>query len=456
MAKLAAGLLVVLAITAAAQDQGRPIFHTEANYVRVDVFPTLRGAPVGDLKQNDFEVIEDRVPQTIAAFEHVIVQANMSSDLRREPRTLAESRAMAETTRGRVFVLFLDFYHVEDTVSMQIRQPLITALDRLLAEGDLLAVMTPDMQARDITFTAKTASVAETLGTVWGHRDRVDDDRDPEDGNFKACYQVFPCPAGLADELIDRRRETKTLEALDDLVQYLHGVREERKAVLAVTDGWRLFEPNEGMLLPVGAHCNGVIAGTPPIGVDPRTGRLGALATAPGGPESRCEVDRRRLLEIDNARRVREIGDEANRANVSFYPIDPRGLVASDQHMQSPGLPDVDAHTTLISPRQDIAQSAARQSSLRALALDTDGMAIVATNDIPGALRKVADDLGSDYLPQLLLDRQDRRQVSCNLGQGEASRRRGPRSARIPSADLGRGGGRLARSAPSGAGRVAC
>src|ERR1700680_4965071 len=98
MRKLVVGLLVALAITIAAQDQAQnPTFHTEANYVRVDVFPTLRGAPVLDLKQGDFEVVEDKTPQKITAFEHVVVQANVPEDLRRDPRTVAESRAIAQT-----------------------------------------------------------------------------------------------------------------------------------------------------------------------------------------------------------------------------------------------------------------------------------------------------------------------------------------------------------------------
>ncbi len=404
MRKLVVGLLVALAISVAAQDRAQtPTFHPEANYVRVDVFPTVRGVPVGDLKQDDFEIIEDKVPQKVTAFEHVIVQANVAPDLRREPRTVAESREMAQTARGRVFVLFLDFYHVEGTASFKIQKPLVDALDRTLGYGDLIAVMTPDMTSRDLTFTAKTGSVEEILAQAWGHRDRVDL-RDPEDENLESCYGLGSCPSTLATELVARRRETQTLDSLDDLVQYLRGVREERKAVLAVTDGWRLFEPNEALLSPPGIQCQGPTAALPPIGVDPRTGRLGGLPTSPGigsnGPTygSQCEADRQHLAHIDNQRRARDLGDEANRANVSFYPIDPRGLVASEQAMQPPGLPGVDLDTVPMSLRADIAMTAARQSSLRTLALDTDGTAIVATNDISGALRKVADDLSSYYL----------------------------------------------------------
>jgi len=398
MAKLTLGLFVAFTIVAAGQDQPAQ-FRTSASFIRVDVFPTAKGVPVDDLKQDDFEILEDKVPQRIASFEHVVVQTHVPEEARREPATLTESRAAVATTRGRVWVLFLDVYHVEGTGSQKIRQPLVDLLDHALGEGDLLAVMVPGMSARDLTFVAKTRSVAAVLDQVWGRRDRIDE-RDPEDANTKQCYPLPPvCPGGLADEIIDRRRETKTLDALRDLVEYLRDVREERKAVLTVTDGWRLFEPNPRLPLPIGVYCSGPTAGTPPLGTDPRNGRIVSSSPPPGAfSESQCEIDRMRFANIDDYQRMRDIGEEANRANVSFYPIDPRGLVASDQAMQPPGLAGVDMHTAPISPKADVTQTDARLRSLRTLALDTDGTAIVATNDIPGALRRVAADLSSYYL----------------------------------------------------------
>ena len=40
----------------------RPTFRAEANYVRVDVYPTADGRPVMDLTQDEFQVLEDGVP----------------------------------------------------------------------------------------------------------------------------------------------------------------------------------------------------------------------------------------------------------------------------------------------------------------------------------------------------------------------------------------------------------
>ena len=43
-----------------------------------------------------------------------------------------------------------------------------------------------------------------------------------------------------------------------------------------------------------------------------------------------CDADRQPLAHMDNERYFRQILDDANRANASFYPVDPRGLPVFD------------------------------------------------------------------------------------------------------------------------------
>ena len=95
------------------------------------------------------------------------------------------------------------------------------------------------------------------------------------------------------------------------------------------------------------------------------------------------------LSTINNSRRVRDLTDAANRANVSFYPVYPRGLVAFDAPI-GPERPPTAA--------EDRANLFGRQSNLRELADNTDGVAVVNTNDIDGALRRIVADLSSYYL----------------------------------------------------------
>src|SRR4051812_13101142 len=100
----------VAALTARPQDP-QPTFKTEANYIRVDVYPTLNGVAVTDLRREDFEVYDENVLQTVDTFEHVTIRTAAPQEVRREPNTVAESREMLDNGRARVFVVFLDTGH---------------------------------------------------------------------------------------------------------------------------------------------------------------------------------------------------------------------------------------------------------------------------------------------------------------------------------------------------------
>jgi len=300
--------------------------------------------------------------------------------------------------------LFLDFYHVEQVASTRIRKPLVDVLNEALGADDMIAVMTPGMRASELTFTPKRTTVDAILSKVWGERDAFIN-RDPEDDAYAACYPgVRDTPAcrgdiGVADEMIARRREQLTIEALHDLVTYLRGIREERKAVLVITDGWRLFTPNDDLTHTIG--CKPADPTGPGIGIDPRNGRLtSAPPDQPMAQSAMCERDRTRLAQLNDEIEAREIGQDANRGNVSFYPIDPRGLAAYDDRNPAslPLVPTPLSPTARTDPREDTARQLARIRGLRALADDTDGVAIVQTGDILTPLRKAVNDLSSYYL----------------------------------------------------------
>jgi VWFA-related protein len=382
------------------QPPPQPTFRAEANYVRVDVFPTKDGAPVLDLTREDFEVFESGAPQKLEQFEHVVIRAAGPQDTRIEPNTVAESRAMAENPRARVFVVFLDTYHVDVGASHNIRRPLIDALDRVIGQDDLVGVMTPEMSARDIAFARKTRTIEGFLTRYWhwGERDRMIPP-DPEDAEYGFCYpnrNQGECTDqnGVAAEMIDRRHEKRAIDALRDLVVFLGGVREERKAILAITNGWLLYRPNPSLARPL--NCHGVPTG-PIVSVDPRSGKL--TTKEPGtnySPNRTCEIDRLNLAQIDDATDFRELLDQANRANASFYPVDPRGLAVFDTPMMRTDVPGPPA--PMVPLTVDAAMLRGRVESLRTLAEATDGLAIVNSNDIASGLKRAVADLSSYYL----------------------------------------------------------
>jgi VWFA-related protein len=394
-----AGLSIALV---AAQDQPpRPTFRTEANYVRVDVYPTKDGGPVLDLSKDDFEILEERTPQKIDQFEHIVIRAAGPQESRIEPNNPREMRSMLETGRARVFVLFLDTYHVDVIGSHNIRKPLVDALDRVIGPEDLVGVMTPEMSPADIAFARKTTTIDGFLTKYWywGERDRMVPP-DPQDQEYGMCYPDVlpgdPCidQNGIAAAMIDRRHEKLTLDALQDLVRFLRGVREERKAVLALSDGWLQYRPDTSLARPL--HCHD-LPGQSPIGIDRRTGKPTANE-ANASHEAKCGTDRVHLALLENDREFREILDQANAANTSFYPIDPRGLVVFDTPIERQGVFGAPALTPTLSLQADSAMLKARLTSLRTLADATDGLAILDSNNLAAGLKRAVDDLSSYYL----------------------------------------------------------
>jgi hypothetical protein len=92
---------------------------------------------------------------------------------------------------------------------------------------------------------------------------------------------------------------------------------------------------------------------------------------------------------MDNERYFREILDDANRANASFYPVDPRGLPVFDNPIGPDAPPPVNVDASMLKTRQE---------SLRTLAVATDGIAVMNSNDIERGLKRVVADLNSYYL----------------------------------------------------------
>jgi VWFA-related protein len=395
----------------------QPTFRIEANFVRVDVYPTRDGKPIRDLKPEDFEILEDGRPQTIETFEHVEVRGFRPQEERREPQTVTEARAMAEDPRSRLFVLFLDTYHTQLAGSHAMRPALIDLLNRVVGPDDMFAVMTPDMSAADLAFARRTTTVEGELTKhwYWGRRDRLAD-RDPAEERYVACFpssefgmiagfdrqcrdprdptgrSLTTQPAdfytGVASEMIARRRERRVLDAFRDLTLYLGGVREERKAVIAITDGWALYRPNPH-LARLGV-CDPA-PGAQRVGTGP-DGRLTTdVDRARGGrftdTRQACEEDRQVLAHLDNWQAFHDLFDYANRFNVSFYPIDSRGLPVFDAQIWE-GVP----------PALDAARLRNRIESLRTLAENTDGLAVVNSNDFGPGIRRIVDDLTSYYL----------------------------------------------------------
>jgi VWFA-related protein len=363
---LGAGLA---ALRAAPAPQPQQPIRVGTNFVRVDVYPTKDGRIVEGLKASDFEIFEDGVPQKVDTFEHVVATIGPHT-ARVEPNSQRDMNQALANPRTRVFLIFLDTTAVDFENSRLITEPLIGFLKQYLADDDLVGVMTPGMSATQVVFGRKTAVIESGLRQAWpwGRRNmELDPELDRRQIQYALCY---PGAGDVAGKMSARSRERATLEALQDVVRYLASVRDERKAVVAVTQGWTLYREDPDMLRKRPTEA--------PIGVDKiRVGPTGKLTTEDhrntvnAMPPSQCDADRVYLAGINDDEYLREIIGDANRGNTSFYMIDPSGLTV---------------------------RTADKSGAMRTLAENTDGVAVLDTNDLSHGFRRMADDMASYYL----------------------------------------------------------
>lgn len=377
----------------------QPPFRVETSLVRVDAYATKDGVPVADLGEADFEVLEDNTPQKIASFEHIVVPSIRSQDALSDPSPSAANQLAADPRR-RVFVIYLDYNHVGVQGSHAIQEPLIEFMQRVMSDDDLVGVMTPDMSPSQIAFGRRTRVIEDGLrkNWAWGRRGTLYTE-DERERMYDMCFPPGPGEPGpisaLAKTLITRRRERIVLESLRDLTMHMASIREGRTAVVTVSDGWLLFKPDPSIMKQrigdSGAPMDPMPGTPPPVGV----GRKGTLTTRPNQTtdpvedRTACDADRAQLAMIDNDSFFRDLLGNANRANVSFYTIDPRGLSTYDEPLGlDPPLP----------PEVDRQRLTTRMDTLMTLAANTDGMAMVNDNDLRKQIRRIVDDLTSYYL----------------------------------------------------------
>ena len=386
-------LWAVVAVTAQEKPQPpqQPTFRTGVNLVRVDAYPSRDGKIVEGLTADDFEVLEDGVPQKIESFQFMQFEQNAPLEERRDPNSQREAFELAADPSRRVFVLYLDNLHVGFTDSHRARVPLTTFMNRVLNPRDLFGVMTTVQRPEDLMLGSQSRFIEEQLAKYWdwgvGARVLEDD----EDMMLQVCYPPNTPNASLVAEAIRRRRIDAVMEDLEGLTVMLAGIREERKNILLVSNGWLMSKPDP-RLTTVYQPTKPQVGVTSPRGPgDTGVGRI-TLGARNANEVSLpwCEETLQRLLSMDFDARFREFLDLARRSNVTFYAMKGAGLEApfADAVRRS-GLADVNAELNAINARSD---------ALLTLANNTDGLAIVNTNDLTGGARKIADDLAAAYI----------------------------------------------------------
>lgn len=371
---------------AGGQEPQLPRFRAGANLVRADVYVSKDGVALTDLKAEDFLVYEDDKPQQVESFELITARPPNPQSERIDPINVRDMEQRAQNS-ARLFTLFFDRWQVQLSGSYHARKPIVDTLNKVIGPDDLIGVMTPEMSPSAVTYSPRTGSIERAVTDTWYWGAKYTLASTPREDTIRNCYPERE-NVDLVGKLIAKLREEETLHALDALVDHLDGLRPERKFVMVFTEGWSLFRSDPSLA----RAANGRPAAQDPLRVNPLTGGIakqGDEDTKYGGVMTveACDRLRTMLAYSDHEMEFRQMLQRANRANVSFYPIDARGLVVFDTPIEL-GVP----------PSLDAAWLRDRYDNLRSMAEQTDGQAVLDTNNVSGAMQKVFADVGSYYL----------------------------------------------------------
>jgi VWFA-related protein len=350
--------------------QSGQVFRGATDFVYVDVYPRRGDRLVEGLTAADFEVFEDGKPQQIQTFELIHTPTGGAAD-RRDPRNRDEAERWIADPDNRVFIVYLDLYHITHASANALRAPMMAFLSRTIGPSDVIAVMTPETPVSEIAFarTLNTLSSEIERYWAWGLADPPIELRTPGEAALAQCGDAR---AGY-DGLIRRYRDLVLFTSLESLITRLGSLRDERTSVIFLSEGWINTPGGIGIGSPMRLGGGNGVRREVQFRSPPNDAGSSALPN--------CGQMLLRLSAFDPQERFKQLLQRANAANVSFYPIDVGGLrtyqqTASGDAVASPGSRD----------------------TLRVLAENTDGFATADSNDLGGAFQRITDSLSGYYL----------------------------------------------------------
>lgn len=345
------------------QDQPPPVFRTGINFVRVDVIVTDKaGNQISDLKPEDFEVSEDGARQTIETFKLIELDAGLipgPDGPPREIRTDYDEEREASRDDVRLFAIFLDDYHVTQGSSMVMRQQISRFVETQLGPSDMIGLMYPLQPVAAVRMTRNHAAIMKAIQQFLGRKY----DYTPKNP-LEEKYAYYPA------EVVEKIRNQVSLSAIESLIYRMGSLKEGRKALLLVSEGFT------NMLPP---QLRAPVAAMPGIGQPDRNDPLAGNSSL----EERAGF----MASMDLAEDLRQVYAAANRNNVAIYTIDPRGLATNEF--------GIDQNINMRTDRQYLSST---MDTLRVLAEESDGRAIVNRNDLTTAMKQIVRDTSAYYL----------------------------------------------------------
>ena len=337
--------------------KSQPTFRVAIDFVTTDVIARNgQDQFVADLTKPDFELYEDGVKQDITSL--TLVHGGRVHNLATPPPAAATEGLILPVSRprndtaGRIFLIIVDDLHLDFRNTGRIRDLFKRISKTLVHEGDMFSIVStgPSSLAIDPTYDRKILD--ESIKKITG--------------NGLKPADIINGAEGADGPSEVRYRSHVAFSTAYDMLTQMEKINNRRKAVIWVSNGYDFNPFAESRL-----------------GEDPVFGgRFGQ--TREEGKQNQGMTGQNQFADADLARELSEITRTANRANATLYTIDPRGLVAGT---------DLDETLDPVEFSEHVRKT---QDSLRVLAEQTGGIAVVNQNNFDKALKRI-DAETSDY-----------------------------------------------------------
>jgi VWFA-related protein len=401
--------ILVCGQTPASQDQDE-VIRFKTNEVKLDiVVKDKKGRPVKDLRQSDFEILEDGVPQKVESFQFMVREGALAGAA---PRTSSSDRVETTTpvpsttttprpVRSTPAVTALVFDRLSPEARALARKAGITYAEESVTPGDFTGVFGIDQSLHTIqSFTDNPQLVKEAVDRVTGAASsssvsggakmRENADRSIVlDNQIATSTQAAQAAGGARDSSSASAAgeaagqaavEQKFLEMQSQMLDHYERLERDQEGFASINSLLAVISPMQNL-----PGRKSIIFFSEGLKLPP-----GVLAKFPA---------------VINA---------ANRANVSIYTIDAAGLRiesgtveaakelnslaagrlqqqtrGNDRGSSGPYMRDLERNEDLL--RYDA------RSGLGPLADQTGGFMIHSTNDLSAGLRRIEDDLHGYY-----------------------------------------------------------
>ena len=355
--------------------QQSPTFKVQIDAVSMDVIvKDDQGRFIPDLKKDEFEIYEDGIRQEIASMT-MSHGGRVTNVLEAPPAAPPEGIILPPTRRvvdtsGRVFLFFVDDLHMQFQNSGRVRELFKKIQNNLIHEGDLFGIVSsgPSSIAQDMTYDRK----------------RFDEAIKKIAGSGLKPSEIIQRGTGSEGPTELRYNAHVAFSTMEEALNNLEKVHNRRKALVWVSEGYD-FNPFQDSRL-------GLRDPSSPFLQNQSNSMLNNQDTGDGStsnngnndPMIQQQKQSETFSDAELAYELAEITRSANRANTTIYTIDPRGLVAGS---------DIDE---TVDPSEWSNYVRKSQDSMRVLAEETGGVAVVNMNNFDKALQQI-DAASSDY-----------------------------------------------------------